>query len=263
MEYLPFDLDFMHKYNLHKWMGYDIDDNDLKFIAAMYGVKPKQLRKIEDVFLANIEKSASEIFGMVQDTSPQTPYTIAAVGDSISSDRQSWVKILNKLWKGSRTVIDCAISGDTTSDLIDRFYGTIMCEEFQWAVLFIGTNDCRELNDGSHMTQIGFEEYKLKMNYIMEQFLKAGKKVINVTLPPVDNARLSEQFPDNNWCYDKTRLDRTNDYIRDLSKKSGSRLADLAGAIDAYEGDVLEKDGLHLNAQGQVVLCRLLIELLP
>ena len=196
MEHLPYDLDFMHKYNLHKWMGFDIDDNDLKFISGMYGVKLKELRKVEDLFLENIEKCARDIADIAQRKPAANPYTIAAVGDSISSDRQSWVKILNQLWKGSRTIIDCAISGDTTSDLIDRFYGSIMNEEFQWAVLFIGTNDCRELDDGSHMTQIGFEEYKLKMNYIMEKFLEAGRSVINVTLPPVDSARLKDQFPD-------------------------------------------------------------------
>jgi lysophospholipase L1-like esterase len=263
MEHLPYDLDFMHKYNLHKWMGFDIDDNDLKFISAIYGVKYRELRKVEDVFAGNIEKAVSEIAGQVQIRPLQKPYTIAAVGDSISSDRQSWVKILNRLWKGQRRIIDCAISGDTTSDLIDRFYGTIMNEDFQWAVLFIGTNDCRELDDGSHMTQIGFEEYKLKMNYIMDRFQKAGKRVVNVTLPPVDPARLKSEFPENLWTYDAVRIDKTNDFIRQLSKKSKSLLADLAKAIETHDGDVLEKDGLHLNAEGQVILCRLLLELLP
>jgi lysophospholipase L1-like esterase len=263
MEHLPYDLDFMHKYNLHKWMGYDIDDNDLKFISRIYGVKLKELRKIENLFLESIERCTGEIAERVQMQPPERPYTIAAVGDSISSDRQSWVKILNRLWKGSRRVIDCAISGDTTSDLIDRFYGTIMNEEFQWAVLFIGTNDCRELDDGSHMTQIGFDEYTQKMNYIMDRFLNADKKVVNVTLPPVDAARLKEQFPDNVWTYDKARIDKTNDFIRDLSKKSGSKLADLASAVESFDGDVLEKDGLHLNGQGQLILSRLLIEILP
>jgi len=263
MEHLPYELDFMHKYNLHKWLGLLIDDNDIKFISGMYGVNFKELKKIEDVFIRNIEECAGEIADKVQDKPPQTPYTIAAVGDSISSDRQGWVKILNLLWKGSRTIIDCAISGDTTSDLIDRFYGTILNEEFQWAVLFIGINDCRELDDGSHMSRISFEEYKQKMNYIMEKFLEAGKKVINVTLPQVDNVLLKGQFPDNNWCYDRARIEKTNDFIRDLSKKSGSTLADLAKAIQAYDGDVQEKDGLHMNGQGQLILCKLLLELLP
>jgi lysophospholipase L1-like esterase len=263
MEHLPYELDFMHKYNLHKWLGLLIEDDDIKFISHMYGVKFRELKKVDEVFLRNIEKFTAELSDQLQDKPLEAPYRIAAIGDSISSDRQSWVKILNYLWKGKRTVIDCAISGDTTSDLIDRFYGTIMNEEFQWAVVFIGTNDCRELDDGSHMSQISLDEYKRNMHYIMESLLKEGKKVINVTLPPVDNVRLKGQFPDNNWSYDKGRIDQTNDFIRDLSKRMNTTLADLAKDIEDYEGDVLEQDGLHMNGQGQLILCKLLHTLLP
>jgi len=265
MEHLPYELDFMHKYNLHKWLGLLIDDNDLKFIAGMYGVKYRELKKIEEDFLETIEELAGKLREKAKSKPLDTAYRIAAIGDSISSDRQSWVKILNHLWKdeGNRTVIDCAISGDTTSDLVSRFYGTILNQEFQWAVLFIGTNDCRELDDEDHMSNVSLDEYKRNMNYMMKSLLKRGKKVINVTLPPVDNERLKEQFPDNNWRYDKDRLDRTNNYIRELSKKSGALLADLAEKVDAYKGEVLEPDGLHMNGQGQLLLCELLLELLP
>jgi len=263
MEHLPYELDFMHKYNLHKWLGFLIEDDDIKFISQMYGVKFKELKRVDEVFLRNIEKFVGELVNKIQVKPLEAPYRIAAIGDSISSDRQSWVKILNHLWKGTRTVIDCAISGDTTSDLIDRFYGTIMNQEFQWAVVFIGTNDCRELDDGSHMAQISLDEYKRNMHYIMESLLKEGKKVINVTLPSVDNVRLKGQFPDNNWSYDRARIDQTNDFIRDLSKKLDTKLADLAKGIGAYGEDVLEQDGLHMNGQGQLILCKLLLELLP
>ena len=263
MEQLPYELDFMHKYNLHKWLGLLIEDSDLRFISRMYGVKFKDLKKIDEVFSNNIERFAEELAGKVQIKSIETPYSIAAIGDSISSDRQSWVKILNHLWKGERFIIDCAITGDTTSDLVDRFYGTVLNEEFEWAVVFIGTNDCRELDDDVHVSKISLDEYKRNMNYIMESLLKRGKRVINVTLPLVDNERLKGQFPDNNWKYDRSRIDQTNDFIRSLSKKSGTHLADLAESIDAYDGDVLEEDGQHMNGQGQLILCKLLHEILP
>ncbi len=263
MEQLPYELDFMHKYNLHKWLGLLIEDSDLRFISRMYGVKFKDLKKIDEVFSSNIERFAEELTGKIQNKPVETPYRIAAIGDSISSDRQSWVKILNHLWKGERLIIDCAISGDTTSDLVDRFYGTVLNEEFEWAVVFIGTNDCRELDDDAHISQISLDEYKRNMNYIMESLLRRGKRVINVTIPPVDNERLKGQFPDCNWRYDRSRIDQTNDFIRSLSKKSGTFLADLAKSIDAYDGDVLEDDGIHMNGQGQLILCELLHGILP
>jgi lysophospholipase L1-like esterase len=265
MEHLPYELDFMHKYNLHKLLGLLIEDDDLRFISGIYGVGFRDIRQIEQGFKSTIERVAKELEGRVQPKSLDTPCRIAAIGDSISSDRQSWVKILNHLWKDDsmREVIDCAISGDTSGDLINRFYSSVLNENFQWAVLFIGTNDCRELDDDAHVSNISLEEYKRNMAYMMESLLSRGIRVINVTIPPVDNKRLRAQFPDTNWCYDKARIDRTNDFIRDLAKKSGTTLADLAKKIDGHSGEVLENDGIHLNGEGQLLLCELLLDLLP
>jgi lysophospholipase L1-like esterase len=267
MEQLPYDLNFMHKYNLHKLLGLLIEDDDLRFIAGMYGVGFRDLRRIEEEFQSSIERLAGELRERVQPKPLDTPCRIAAIGDSISSDRQSWVKILNRFWdddtRSVRRVIDCAISGDTSSDLINRFYGSVLNEDFQWAVLFIGTNDCRELGDDAHVSNISLDEYQRNMAYLMESLLSRGKKVINVTIPPVDNERLRAQFPDNNWRYDRARIDKTNEFIRHLAKKSGTSLADLAKKIDEYGGEVLESDGIHLNGRGQFLLCELLLDLIP
>jgi lysophospholipase L1-like esterase len=263
MEHLPYELDFMHKYNLHKLVGLLIEDEDLRFIAGMYGVGFRDLRRIEEQFQSTIERLTGELRERVQPKPLDSPYRIAAVGDSISSDRQSWVKVLNRFWGGSRRVIDCAISGDTSSDLINRFYGSVLNEDFQWAVLFIGTDDCRELGDDAHVSNISLDEYKRNMAYLMESLLSRGKRVINVTIPPVDNERLRAQFPDNNWRYDRGRIDKTNEFIRHLAKKSGTPLADLAKRIDEHGGEVLESDGIHLNDRGQLLLCELLLDLLP
>jgi lysophospholipase L1-like esterase len=265
MEHLPYALDFMHKYNLHKLLGLLIEDDDLRFIAGIYGVGFRDIRRIEQELQSSIEGFAGELREKVQAKPLDTPCRIAAVGDSISSDRRSWVKILNRLWRGDdmRRVIDCAISGDTSSDLINRFYGSVLNQDCQWAVLFIGTNDCRELDDDARVSNISLEEYKRNMAYLMEGLLSRGKRVINVTIPPVDNERLRVQFPDNNWRYDRARIGRTNDFIRDLAKKSGTMLADLAKKIDEYGGEVLESDGIHLNGMGQLLLCELLLDLLP
>ena len=51
-------------------------------------------------------------------------------------------------------------------------------------------------------------------------------------------------------------------FIRNIEKCAGE-IADLAKATQAYDGDVLEKDGLHMNGQGRLILCKLLLELPP
>jgi lysophospholipase L1-like esterase len=154
------------------------------------------------------------------------------------------------------------VSGDTTYHLIERFYSTVVSEEFDWAVLFIGTNDCRELDDDAHISNISLDEYKRNMRYLMKSLLDRGKTVVNVTIPYVDNLRLRQMFTENNQRYDDTRIDRTNDFIRELSREHKTHLADLAEAIKKFGNDVLEEDGIHMNSHGHMLLCGLLWDIL-
>jgi lysophospholipase L1-like esterase len=264
MNQLPYPLEFMHKYNLHKWLGLAIEDEDLGAIARIYGVKVTRLARIERGFRESIARLAASL--PKREAKPlASPLTILALGDSISSDRESWVKILNRYWREdpNRRVLDCAISGDTTCNLLNRFYSTVLNQEFAWVVLFIGTNDCRQLNDPAHISAISLEEYRRNVEYLTERFVERGKRIVLVTLPPADNARLRAFFPEANSCYDPARLEATNRYLRELAARKGFAVADLAAAIQAQHQDVLEEDGLHLNGTAQTILCRLLLELLP
>lgn len=265
MDQLPYELRFMHKYNLHKLLGLLIDDNDLRSIVRIYGVRSRELKKIEKSFNQNLMDMVSELKQKIKPKPLASPCCVAAIGDSISSDRESYVKIINQLWKDNpeRKIIDCAVSADTTFDIINRFYSTVLNQTFDRAIIFIGTNDCRELDDEYHVSNISIDEYKRNLNYITESLLNRNKKLIHVTLPYVDNERLRAFFPDGNWRYDKKRIDKTNTYIRELSNHKNTDLADLAKKIIEYGGDVLEPDGIHLNRQGHMMLSEILLDLLP
>jgi len=266
MEQLPYELRFCHKFNLHKWLGLNMDDYDLRTIARIYGVKLRALKKIEDSFEKNLLDLAETLRrGKGKKPPLDTPVRICAIGDSITSDRESYAKILARAWKDDpkRTIIDCSVSGDTTCHLIERFYSTIVSEEFDWAVLFIGTNDCRELDDEAHISNISLDEYKRNMRFLMKSLLDRGKIVVNVTIPYVDNLRLRQMFTESNQRYDDERVDRTNDSIRELSREHRTHLADLAEACRNYGDDVLEEDGIHMNSHGHMLLCGLIWDILP
>ena len=136
-------------------------------------------------------------------------------------------------------------------------------QKFDWVVIFIGTNDCRQVDDPARMTRISLPEYQRNMEYLTGLFIKGGKQVILVTLPPVDMRRYRESFPDSGYIYDKERIDATNRGLRELASRRGLRVADLAEAIAAESNDVLMSDGLHLNSTGQLLLSRLLLEIIP
>jgi lysophospholipase L1-like esterase len=270
MDQLKYPLAFVHKFNLYKLSGLLIEDDDLASIARVYGAPLEDLEKIEAGFQRNIArlsaslpKAAGSAAGPPLAGTP--PGSILAIGDSITSDRESYVKILNHYWRGdpSRRLLDAAVSGDTTADLIKRLYSSVLNVEFAWAVLFIGTNDSLQLDDEQRISVLSLDEYKRNIRFITETLLARGKRLIQITIPPVDNARLRSFFPDANSVYTKKQIGEVNDFIREWAKKKNYPVADLARAVERQQADVLEPDGLHLNGRGQCLICELLLQLLP
>jgi lysophospholipase L1-like esterase len=267
---LQHPLSFVHKFNLYKPSGLLIEEEDLPSIARVYGVSLEELTKIDEGFRRNVEALSAAL--PVDDKPAAEPATdgtpsvsIMAIGDSITSDRESYVKILNHYWRKdpSRRMLDAAVSGDTTADLIKRFHSTVLNREFQWAVLFIGTNDSFQLDDERRISVVSLDEYKRNIRFITETLIAEGKRLIQITIPPADNVRLRSFFPDANAVYTKEQIGEVNAFIREWAGGNGYHVADLARAIELQGEDVLEPDGLHLNGRGQRLICELLIELLP
>jgi lysophospholipase L1-like esterase len=270
VDQLQYPLAFVHKFNLYKLSGLLIEDDDLSSIARVYGVSLDELKGIEEQFRRNVEELSAALVAAgrpaADPTNDGTPsVSILAIGDSISSDRESYVKILNHYWRNdpSRRMLDAAVSGDTSADLIKRFYSTVLNREFQWAVLFIGTNDSFQLDDERRISVLSPDEYRRNIRFITETLIAKGKKIIQITIPPVDNERLRSFFPDSNSVYTREQIGEVNAFIRGWASENGYPVADLARAIEGQGEDVLEPDGLHLNGRGQSMICELLLELLP
>jgi lysophospholipase L1-like esterase len=270
MDQLKYPLAFVHKFNLYKLSSLLIEDEDLPSIARVYGVPLGELEKIEAGFQRNIAVLSASLpqadrsaAGSADDGTASG--SILAIGDSISSDRESYVKILNHYWRDdpSRQILDAAVSGDTTADLIKRLYSSVLNQEFQWAVLFIGTNDTLQLDDQRRISVLSLDEYKRNIRFITETLLDTGRRLIQITIPPVDNARLRSFFPDANSMYTVEQIGEANAFIREWANKTGYPVADLARVIEEQEEDILEPDGLHLNGRGHRMICELLLELLP
>ena len=264
MEELQHPLEFVHKFNLYKLSGLLIEDDDLQSIARVYGVSLAELAKVDEGFQRDIAELAADLPQRSQ-TPADPPVSILAIGDSITSDRESYVKILNRYWQDdpTRRILESAVSGETTADLIKRFYSTVLNRDFHWAVLFIGTNDSLQLDDKMRISVLSLDEYMRNIRFITETLIEKGKILIQVTIPPVDNPRLQSYFPDGNYLYTEEHIGQVNDFIREWANTNGYPVADLAGAVREQSGQVLGPDGLHLNGRGQLILSKLLLELLP
>jgi lysophospholipase L1-like esterase len=260
MDQLPYPLEFMHKFNLHKWLHLNAADDDLATIARVYGVRRGLLARIERRYRENVERLAASLPRRAEPPL-ERPVRILALGDSITSDRESWARILARYWREDprRRILDCAISGDTTASLLERYHSTVGIQEFEWVVLFIGTNDCRQLDEQTPM--LSLEEYRRNLEILLDRL--AGKRIVLVTLPPADNARFRAFFPESGNCYDAGHLAAANRLLRELASQRKLALADLAAGLEPLGGQALEPDGLHMSSAGQLVLCRLLLDLLP
>ena len=260
MEQLPYPLEFMHKFNLHKWLHLAVQDDDLATIARVYGVRRGLLARIDRGYRENVDRLAASLPRRAEPPL-ERPVSILALGDSITSDRESWTRILTRYWREDprRRILDCAISGDTTASLLERYHSTVANQEFDWVVLFIGTNDCRQLDEKTPM--VSLEEYRRNLEILLDRL--AGKRIVLVTLPPADNARFRSFFPDSGNCYDAGHLAAANRLLRELAARRKLALADLAAGLESLGSEALEADGLHMSSVGQLVLCRLLLEILP
>jgi hypothetical protein len=208
MNQLPYDLLFCHRFNLHKGLGFDIADDDFESIARIYGVQTADVQAAEEE-LQNRVKQAAEKLKKEQPElarAGKDPGTYLALGDSITADRTSYAKIIRELW-GGKSVIDAGISGDTTADVVDRFYPDVLNQSYDIASIFIGTNDARGLDDGEGITRVGMKDYTAKLQYFISAMQNprsmgsAGgtsgpKKVLVITLPPAKTEVLRSYFND-------------------------------------------------------------------
>lgn len=263
MNALPYPLDFVHKYNLFKWLGFLIEEDDLASIARIYGVSREELERIEQRFRETVKGLAERLARELPPRPAASPVTLLALGDSLTSDRQSWVKILRRYWAAdpNRQIIDSAVSGDTAASVLNRLHRTVLRHRFECALILLGTNDCRRMDEPDGLTNLSLEEYQRDLRYLTDRLMRHGASLVLVTLPPVDNARLKRFFPETNSTYDAGRLQATNEFLRALAAERGAQLADLAAAIADSGEDVLEEDGIHLNATGQYLLASLVAQL--
>ena len=265
----PYDLEFIHRFNLYQGAGLSIAEDNIEAIARVYGVSQDRLQAIEHRFRTNVARLAEELRESLPPRQAALPCRILAVGDSMTADREGYVNILRAYWGDhpGRALFNAGKSGETTADVLGRM-PDILSRQLERAVLFIGTNDCGgPVSNSVHPEpveggQVSFSESARNLEYIVGNLLDAGKRVVQVTLPPADNDRMKRYFGDENWFYEPARIQRMNDFIRDQSRTCGTGLADLAAEIAARDIDPLRPDGLHLNSRGHLLLAGLLARII-
>ena len=255
---------FNLKFNLVKaYADIGIPEDDDELGASIYGLATWEYKEALEGFAKNNRENAAEVlaayeacFGAFR-PDKETPYRIAWLGDSITSDRESHQCIIRELLKDcpNLTLWDFAVSGFKASDLFTHYYPDISDFAPDIAVLMIGTNDMRIMDDEYGYNHGGIEEFSRNIDYLTAKLAAAGTRVIVCTLPPFDMGKMRIALDGWHILYTEEGRRLYDDAIVSAAGRHGAVLVDMRAVYAEYDAaDITIDDGLHLNGKGQTLL---------
>lgn len=187
-------------------------------------------------------------------TLPATPITWLFTGDSIThgclhtGTERSYVELVNEVIRRERgrltdVLINTAVSGARTSDLLDAFEFYAGRFDADVVLVMYGTNDAKDGLDG-------LETYERNLREIVERFERSGAQVV-LQVPPTIRA-----IPAG-----REHIAHYRDVVRKLAAEKGLVLVDHDAAWPE-DFDHLQADDFHPNAAGHALMADTLVRAL-
>ncbi len=244
------------KFNMQKLI-LDVPDEDVRWLSHIFNAEEAEVRKLLHGFETTVSRQAEDIRKSRNIPKVHSNGKIVFIGDSITSDRESYFNIIKKIYENEPglTWIDAAISGDKSDDAKMKFYERVMNFHPDIAHILIGTNDMRENRDEDGESCIGLDEYRRNLVYMVKRLQKNKVHIILSTISPVLVDGIGKRFPDDHWNYQKANIDAVNSIIEEVAETFGAQFNDMRKVYGSYRAEeILLNDGLHLNALGQRLL---------
>jgi lysophospholipase L1-like esterase len=242
-------IQFVHPPKLLARLPGALDDATL---ATLYGVPEQRYRRTLEAFGAGVEEAAARLRARLEPQLAALPFArddvIVAAGDSITDDIQSWTRILAAAL--GRPVVDCAVSGDTSTHLISRLTGTLEHSP-DWLLVLVGTNDSRRHGPAAGPL-VSDEQFRANLAAIRVHVGARGSaRLVWVTPPPVLEERIESSA-------DLARDDVSWRSVEVAAKAEIVR-AQPEPVVDLWPGfeadrlpELLQPDGLHPSLEGQL-----------
>lgn len=237
----------------------DIPEHDAERIASVFNADRNEVETLITSFHKTVMEEAERIRREIPIPVPSGNRSIVFIGDSITSDRESYLHIIREIYRDQPSVriTDAAISGDKSDDAVMKFYERTLRYQPNIACILIGTNDLRRNDDINATPCVSLADIEKNLRYMIRTLKEHGAQVILTTISPVINKQLKARFPDANWYYEHKEMDALNALISRLSTEYQLILNDMRGSYAMYAPEeILLKDGLHLNLLGQRLLLK-------
>jgi len=249
---------FNFKFKLHKTsIPFGLEDDDYVRLSVAYGVSLDEVMAEVNAAQASNESEAKLLKEKYPDAASRLQgKKIAFMGDSITSDWQSYMNIMRTAFAGdSVQILDAAVSAFKTIDLVTNFVPQVTDFKPDIVHIMIGTNDMKRTTDEAAVILIPPEEFRRELNYLVGRLQAEGAKIVLSTLPPFDPPKIFASFNAVNVQYTREDRDAYNAVIRETAAEKGCLLNEMEPVYQKYATDAItEADGLHLNLEGQRIL---------
>lgn len=220
--------------------------------AALLGVPPEVYAAELARMKAEAKAAADELLtDPVVDRLPlRSGSKVVAVGDSLTSDPQSWAVILSEVLaaRGISMTIS-AVGGDTTTHALVKI-GEVIGQQPDWVLFLIGTNDARTQGPNPTKTLVHHEETARNIAELRQRIARETKaRAVWVTPPAVNEAQVAGHFGLARFGvrFRNEDLSRVATVVR-----NGGPAVDVFSALGTPPpAEFLMGDGLHFTVAGQ------------
>lgn len=237
----------------------DIPEDDYIRLGMIFDAAPDYVKELTNRFSDTLDLQAETLRSEMTIPDVHERKAIAFVGDSLTSDRESFMNILRRAYRDTEnlTFIDAAVSGDKSDDARMKFYFRTLNHHPDIVHILLGTNDMRENKDRFGDSCLSLQDYERNLEYMVKSLTEEGGKVILSTIPPICNTGLRKRFPDDNWIYRRGKIDSLNEILETVADRNRVKLNDMRPVYEKYDAEnLLLADGLHLNEKGQRLLAQ-------
>lgn len=251
---------FLLRFNCQK-SGLDMP-NDAKLFGNLFEESEENIIECIEWYNKTNQEALFEISNSVNIEQFKNKYKdkrILFVGDSITSDRMSYGKIIGSALPDN--VIDKAISGSRSVDVASTVYRNCVEEKPDYVSLLVGNNDSVFLDENKENTSVSIEEYARNLNIIIDKVEKFGAVLIINSVAPIH----SEVFNKNNlyWSASEESNSLFNETACTIAKKRNVIFNDFRTVFTHEEPkNLFEPDGIHLSPYAHKKIAAKLIDTL-
>ncbi len=188
---------------------------------------------------------------------------ILVFGDSIAAgvidyEKGGWVQRLKSFFlkesDGEVSFYNCAISGDTTEEVLARFKTEAKARigDDEVIIFAIGINDSL-YDDGQNEYWVAPKQFEVNLVKLIELAKKFTNKIVFTSLLPVDS-RVNPTPWDLQLHYTLENTKKYSNIIRAVCNKDKLQYIDLMSDWLKRDYSKLLEDGLHPNSKGHKLI---------